>query len=155
MVSGSCFVFLIVVFSLQSFTILCSMQAKGSFKVADGELLYANFFYFPGHKLWGTKPIESRTVSEDETCVAACIETSQCRSVNLKRVSSADGKSICHLLDTDKFRSSAGSFNESAQFDHYSLAVSNTSKLRFLFFFLPALSATFCQTLDVCNVTIS
>ncbi|XP_078381760.1 uncharacterized protein LOC144664478 isoform X3 [Oculina patagonica] len=93
---------------------------KGSVDVADGILVYANFFPFPHHKLNST-PVESRAVSGDQDCIAACAESSQCRSLNFKPVPDENGKFICHLLDTDKFNSSE-LFNASVDFHHYSFA---------------------------------
>jgi hypothetical protein len=99
-----------------------SSSFKGVTDVADGILLYANFFSFPHHKLNST-PIESRTVYGEQDCIAACTESSQCRSLNFRPVPDANGQFLCHLLDTDKFNSSE-LFNASLEFHHYSFTVS-------------------------------
>lgn len=95
---------------------------KGAIDVADGILVYANFFSFPHHKLNST-PIESRTVYDEQECIAACTESSQCRSSNFRTILDANGKFLCQLLDTDKFNLSE-SFNASLDFHHHSLTVS-------------------------------
>ncbi|KAL9965637.1 hypothetical protein ACROYT_G029467 [Oculina patagonica] len=87
---------------------------------AGGILVYANFFPFPHHKLNST-PVESHAVSGEQDCIAACTESSQCRSLNFKPVPDENGKFICHLLDTDKFNSSQ-LFHASVDFHHYSFA---------------------------------
>ncbi|KAL9965638.1 hypothetical protein ACROYT_G029468 [Oculina patagonica] len=93
---------------------------KDSIDVADGIVVYANFFPFPHHKLNST-PVESRAVSGEQDCIVACTESSQCRSLNFKPVPDENGKFICHLLDTDKFNSSE-LFHASVDFHHYSFA---------------------------------
>ncbi|XP_078381756.1 uncharacterized protein LOC144664477 isoform X2 [Oculina patagonica] len=95
-----------------------STSFKNSIDVADGILVYANFFPFPHHKLNST-PVESRAVSGEQDCITACTESSQCRSLNFKPVPDKNGKYICHLLDNDKFNSSE-LFNASLDFHHYS-----------------------------------
>ena len=95
---------------------------KGAIDVPDGILVYANFFPFPHHKLNST-PIESRTVYGEQDCIAACTESSQCRSLNFRTVPGANGKFLCQLLDTDKFNLSE-SFNASLDFHHHSFTVS-------------------------------
>ena len=95
---------------------------KGATDVADGILIYANFFSFPHHKLNST-PIESRAVYGEQDCIAACTESSQCRSLNFKPVRDANGKLLCQLLDTDKFNLSE-LFNASLDFHHHSFTVS-------------------------------
>ncbi|KAL9965642.1 hypothetical protein ACROYT_G029473 [Oculina patagonica] len=112
----ACFAPLFVVFV--AFRNANSTSFKDSIDVADGILVYANFFPFPHHKLNST-PVESRAVSGEQDCIAACTESSQCRSLNFKPVPDANGKFICHLLDTDKFNSSE-LFNASLDFHHYS-----------------------------------
>ena len=95
---------------------------KGAIDVADGILVYANFFPFPHHKLNST-PIESRAVYGEQDCIAGCTESSQCRSLNFRTVPGANGKFLCQLLDTDKFNLSE-SFNASLDFLHHSFTVS-------------------------------
>ena len=113
-------------FSMQ-FCVVQSSCFKGSMDFADGILIYANFVPFPHHKLNST-PVESRAVYSKQDCIAACTESSQCRSLNFKPVPDANNKFICQLLDTDKFNSSE-LFNTSLDFHHYSFTVSkNYSK---------------------------
>ena len=106
-----------------AFSKVKSTSFKGSTAFDDGILLYANFFPFPHHKLNST-PVESRAVDGEQNCIAACTESSQCRSLNFKSVADANGKFSCHLLDTDKFNSSE-LFNASLDFHHYSFTVKN------------------------------
>jgi len=109
-----------------------SLTFRGTIDVADGILIYVNLFSFPHHKLNST-PIESRAVYGEQDCFAACTESSQCRSLNFKPVRDANGKSLCQLLDTDKFNLS-GSFNASFDFHHYSFTVSTCDgKFSFVF----------------------
>ena len=100
-----------------------STSLKGLVDVEDEIFLYSNFFTFPLHKLHST-PIDSRAVKSEEDCVEACTENSQCRSLNFSPVSTADGKFICDLLDTDKFATPDSIFQESSDFHHYSFTVS-------------------------------
>ena len=102
-----------------------SQSFKDSLDVADGILVYANFFPFPHHKLNST-PVVSRSVHGEDDCIAACTETSRCRSLNFKPVPDANNKFICHLLDTDKF-SNPELFNASLDFHHYSFTVSRVN----------------------------
>jgi len=100
---------------------LCKDQLsslKGVIDVADGILVYANFYPFPHHKLNST-PIESYTVYGERDCISACAESSQCRSLNFRSVPDANGKYLCQILDTDKFNLSE-SFNGSLDFHHHS-----------------------------------
>ena len=114
------FMSLFVLFS--AFRDVKSTSFKGTVDIADGILIFANFFAFPHHKLNST-PVESRTVLGEQDCIAACTESSKCRSFNFKQVPDADGNFICHLLDADKFNSSE-LFNASVEFHHYSFTVS-------------------------------
>ena len=106
---------------------------KGSLDVADGILVYANFFPFPHHKLNST-PVASRSVHGEDDCIAACTEASRCRSLNFKPVPDANNKFICHLLDTDKFHSSE-LFNTSLDFHHYSFTVSRVKQKTIIFLY--------------------
>lgn len=58
-----------------------------------------------------------------DDCVEACTEHLQCRSLNFSPILRVDNKSICHLLDADKF-TSLDLFIESSEFHHYSFTVS-------------------------------
>lgn len=99
-----------------------STALKDSIDVENGVFLYSNFFRFPNHKLNST-PIESIIVDSADDCVEACTELVQCRSLNFGPILKVDNKSICHLLDADKF-TSLDLFIESSEFRHYSLTVS-------------------------------
>ena len=99
-----------------------SVSFKGVIEVADGMLVYANFFPFPHHKLNST-PIESRTVYGEQDCISACTESSQCRSLNFRTIPDANGKFLCQLLDTNKFNLSEV-FTTSLEFNHHSFTVS-------------------------------
>lgn len=63
-----------------------------------------------------------RAVVNEEECIIACIENSECRSVNMKTAPDENSKHICELLDTDKF-TSYQEFDESLHFNHYSFTV--------------------------------
>ena len=104
---------------------------KGTMDVSNGILVYANFVPFPHHKLNST-PVESRAVYSEQDCIAACTESSQCRSLNFKPVPDSNNKFICQLLDTDKFNSSE-LFNRSLDFHHYSFTVSEYNLCSFIF----------------------
>lgn len=99
-----------------------STALKDSIDVENGVFLYSNFFRFPNHKLNST-PIESIIVDGAGDCVEACTEFVQCRSLNFGPILKVDNKSICHLLDADKF-ASLDLFIESSEFHHYSFTVS-------------------------------
>ena len=99
-----------------------STALKDSTDVENGVFLYSNFFPFPNHKLNST-PIESIIVDSADDCVEACTELVQCRSLNFGPILKVDNKSICHLLDADKF-TSLDLFLESTEFHHYSFTVS-------------------------------
>ena len=65
-----------------------------------------------------------RTVVDEDECKAACIENSECRSVNLKTTPDESAKHTCELLDTDKFASDHDEeFDASLDFNHYSFTV--------------------------------
>ena len=115
------FFYFVVVVSLSS-SVKSLKSVKGAMDFADGILVYANFFSFPHHKLNSTA-VESRTVLSEQDCIAACTNSSKCRSLNFKQVPDANSNFICHLLDADKFNSSE-LFNASVDFHHYSFAVS-------------------------------
>jgi len=67
--------------------------------------------------------MDFRTVVEEDECIAACTENSECRSVNLKTTASDESaEHICELLDTDKF-ASYEEFEENLDFNHYSFTV--------------------------------
>ena len=95
---------------------------KNSIDVENGVFLYSNFLPFPNHKLNST-PIESIIMDSADDCVEACTEHLQCRSLNFSPILRVDNKSICHLLDADKF-TSLDLFIESSEFHHYSFTVS-------------------------------
>ena len=95
---------------------------KNSIDVENGVFLYSNFFPFPNHKLNST-PIESIIMDSADDRVEACTEHLQCRSLNFSPILRVDNKSICHLLDADKF-TSLDLFIESSEFHHYSFTVS-------------------------------
>ena len=99
-----------------------STALKDSTDVENGVFLYSNFFPFPSHKLNST-PIDSIIVDSADDCVEACTELVQCRSLNFGPTLKVDNKSICHLLDADKF-TSLDLFIESTEFHHYSFTVS-------------------------------
>lgn len=130
----SLFILIIIMFSnlfyllVASISFLCISlckdqlsSLKGVIDVADGILVYANYYPFPHHKLNST-PIESHTVYGERDCISACAESSQCRSLNFRPVPDANGKYLCQLLDTDKFNSSE-SFHGSLDFHHHSFTV--------------------------------
>lgn len=99
-----------------------STALKDSIDLENGVFLYSNFFRFPNHKLNST-PIESIIVDSTDDCVEACTELVQCRSLNFGPILMVDNKSICHLLDGDKF-TSLNLFIESSEFHHFSFTVS-------------------------------
>jgi len=68
-----------------------SSTFKGLIDVADGILVYANYFPFPHHKLNST-PIESRTVYGEQDCIAASTESSKCRALSFRPVGDANEK---------------------------------------------------------------
>lgn len=100
---------------------------KNSIDVENGVFLYSNFLPFPNHKLNST-PIESIIMDSADDCVEACTEHLQCRSLNFSPILRVDNKSICHLLDADKF-TSLDLFIESSEFHHYSFTVSQALTL--------------------------
>jgi len=119
-------IYLLVAIISSLFMLLYAAQSstfKGVIDVADGILVYANFFPFPHHKLNST-PIESRTVYGEQDCIAACTESSKCRALNFRPVGDANGKFLCQLLDTNKFNSWE-LFTVSLEFHHYSFMVSS------------------------------
>ena len=123
MLSKLIFLLVVIIYSLcMSLYVAQSLSFKGVIDVADGILVYGNFFSFPHHKLNST-PIESRTVYGEQDCIAACTESSQCRSLNFRLVPDANGKFLCQLLDTDKLFLSE-LFNASLDFHHHSFTVS-------------------------------
>ena len=99
-----------------------STSFKGSFDTTRGTFMFANAMPFHRHQL-SSVPIESQEVDDKEGCMFACVNATQCQSVNFKTVSEANRKHICHLLDADKFVSSE-LFNVSVEFHHYSFTVS-------------------------------
>ena len=102
---------------------------KGEIPIAGGVLYFANFAPFLNHKLNHSEIMDIRTVVDEEECIAACTENSECRSVNLK--TTAHGESadhICELLNTDKF-ASYEEFVENLDFNHYSFTVGLFQKL--------------------------
>ena len=100
-----------------------STRYKGGIRIAEGVLHFANFAPFLNHKLNHSEIMDIQTVVNEEECIAACIENSECRSANLKTTPS-DGsvEHICELLNTDKF-ASYEEFEESLDFNHYSFTV--------------------------------
>ena len=100
-----------------------STRYKGEIPIAEGVLYFANFAPFVNHKLNHSEIMDFRTVVEEDECIAACTENSECRSVNLKTTASDESaEHICELLDTDKF-ASYEEFEENLDFNHYSFTV--------------------------------
>ena len=99
-----------------------STTYKGGIRLAEGVLYFANFAAFLNHKLNHSIMMDIRTVVDEEACKVACVENSECRSVNLKTTPDKSAKHICELLDTDKFVSHE-EFDESLGFNHYSFTV--------------------------------
>ena len=118
----NCFPVAIISSLCVSLYVAQSVSFKGVIDVADGILVYANFFPFQHHKLNST-PIESRTVYGEQDCISACTESSQCRSLNFRTIPDANGKFLCQLLDTNKFNLSE-LFTTSLEFNHHSFTVS-------------------------------
>lgn len=99
-----------------------STRYKGTTRLAEGVLYFANFAPFLDHKLNHSEVMHIRAVVNEEECIIACIENSECRSVNMKTAPDENSKHICELLDTDKF-TSYQEFDESLHFNHYSFTV--------------------------------
>ena len=99
-----------------------STKYNGRIRLAEGVLHFANFASFLNHKLNHSKVMAIRTDVDEEECKVACIENSECRSVNLKMTRDESAKHVCELLDTDKFTSHE-EFVESFDFNHYSFTV--------------------------------
>ena len=99
-----------------------STNYKGRIRLAEGVLYFANYVAFLNHKLNHSEIMDIRTVVDEEECKVACIENSECRSVNLKTTLDESVKHICQLLNTDKFTSHE-EFDESLDFNHYSFTV--------------------------------
>ena len=111
--------FLLSVFTLEQTD---SPRYKGTTRLAEGVLYFANFAPFLNHKLNHSEVMHIRTVVDEEGCIIACIENSECRSVNMKTTPDENARHICELLDTDKF-TSYQEFDESLHFNHYSFTV--------------------------------
>ena len=113
-----------------------SGRLQDSTEVSDGIILFANVFSFPHHKL-DSRPFETHAVNIEQDCIEICSQISRCRSLNFKHGAEESGEFDCHLLDNDKFNSSA-LFEKNPDFHHYSLAVSrwNPSITFFPFIFL-------------------
>lgn len=100
-----------------------STRYKGGIRIAEGVLYFANFAPFLNHKLNHSEIMDIQTVVNEEECITACTENSECRSANLKTMKSDESvEHICELLDTDKF-TSYEKFEESLDFNHYSFTV--------------------------------
>lgn len=100
-----------------------STKYNGRIRLAEGVLYFSNFASFLNHKLNHSKVMAIRTDVDEEECKVACIENSECRSVNLKTVTRDESaEHVCELLDTDKFTSHE-EFVESFDFNHYSFTV--------------------------------
>ena len=99
-----------------------STRYKGAVRLAEGVLYFANFAPFLNHKLNHSEIMDIRTVVDEEECIVACAENSECRSANLKSTPDESAKHVCELLDTDKF-TSYEEFDESLDFNHYSFTV--------------------------------
>lgn len=99
-----------------------SGRLQDSTEVSDGIILFANVFSFPHHKL-DSRPFETHAVNIEQDCIEICSQISRCRSLNFKHGAEESGEFDCHLLDNDKFNSSA-LFEKNPDFHHYSLAVS-------------------------------
>ena len=113
-----------------------SGRLQDSTEVSDGIILFANVFSFPHHKL-DSRPFETHAVNSEQDCIEICSQISRCRSLNFKHGAEESDEFDCHLLDNDKFNSSA-LFEKNPDFHHYSLAVSrwNPSTTFFPFIFL-------------------
>ena len=99
-----------------------STKYKGGIRLAEGVLYFANFAPFLNHKLSHSEIMDIQTVFDEEECIAACTENSECRSLNFKTTPDESAKHICQLLNTDKF-ASYEEFEESLDFNHYSFTV--------------------------------
>lgn len=83
-------------------SVVKSTNVKGSFDTANGTFMLANPVPFYHHQL-SSAQVESQEVKDVEECIFACGKATQCHSVNFKTAAEANGKFLCHLLDTDKF----------------------------------------------------
>ena len=86
---------------------------------AESPLQHANFAQHPSSFL--SAPFNILSVFENLTsldCAFRCLETELCVSFNV-----GHHQLHCQLLSLDKYNTSAGSFGESLEFDHYSIAV--------------------------------
>ena len=99
-----------------------SARYKGGIHVGEGVLYYANFVPFPNHKLNHSEVMETRSVIDEEECIAACTENMECQSANFNTTPDDSGQHICQLLDADKF-TSYNEFTETLDFHHYSFTV--------------------------------
>ena len=99
-----------------------STDYKSSVDVSNGVISYANLFSFRNYQLNAT-PSESLFVDGEQECLQACTENPGCRSLNFKKVPQQNGKFLCKLLDTNKFKS-LELFMASLDFHHFSLTVS-------------------------------
>lgn len=126
-------------------SVVKSTNVKGSFDTANGTFMFANPVPFYHHQL-SSAQVESQEVKDVEECIFACGKTTQCHSVNFKTAAEANGKFLCHLLDTDKFVSPV-LFTESLDFHHYSFKVYNLNYDSLLQCFLSKPEGYFCVSL--------
>lgn len=118
----SCLIFLVFLPSICMPAEIKAPSFKGEMDFTGGIINYANFIRFLNHKLNHSEVVEARAVRDEDECMAACTENSNCRSLNFKTTPDADGKHTCQILDADKFVSH-DLFVSSGDFHHYSCTV--------------------------------
>ena len=69
------------------------------------------------------KRIETGFAETKEHCLLKCVKNQECFSTNIGVDSGPDGRVLCELLSSDRYRSS-GNFRQSSVFHHYSIPVS-------------------------------
>ena len=83
-----------------------------------GDLSFGNFKRNPFHYLW-EKNITWSMVIDQLDCTFLCVGKPKCHSINVAAHPDSNGRYLCELLATDKYRATE-KFHANATFHHYS-----------------------------------
>ena len=83
-----------------------------------GDLSFGNFKRNPFHYLW-EKNITWSMVIDQLDCTFLCVGKPKCYSINVAAHRDSNGRYLCELLATDKYRA-IEEFHANATFHHYS-----------------------------------
>ena len=110
--------FLLVFFLSAYATMTFAIEKSAFYRSPTGDLSFGNFKRNPFHYLWEQNITWSMVIDQLD-CTFLCVGKPKCHSINVAVHPDSNGRYLCELLATDKYRATE-KFHANATFHHYS-----------------------------------